>query len=64
MTSIIKATRDSIRSAHDGGVGNWILKEWVIDGSSDNTFWIELDRRTNNSELNGRNLIVTFTLNR
>jgi hypothetical protein len=37
MTSRITPTHHLVRSAHDGGVGNWLLKEWVIDGSSDGT---------------------------
>jgi hypothetical protein len=35
-------------------------KSWVLEGSSDNQNWIELDRRFNNDQLNGALLSATF----
>jgi hypothetical protein len=63
MTSTIRPTHYSIRSASSSSIDNWNLKDWVIEGSIDGTSWIELDKRTNDGQLNGRNLIATFTLN-
>jgi hypothetical protein len=34
----------------------------VIEGSIDGSNWIEIDRRDNNNELNGKNLSRQFTI--
>jgi hypothetical protein len=36
------------------------LRSWVIEGSEDNSNWMELDRRENDSGLNGPSLVCSF----
>jgi hypothetical protein len=50
----------AIRSQFDTGKGYYHPKSWVIEGSIDGSSWTELDSRSNNSELNGQNLIGTW----
>jgi hypothetical protein len=49
---------------HDSPRDSAHLKSWVIDGSIDGMNWIELDRRTNNSHLNGSHLIRSFSISK
>jgi hypothetical protein len=58
----IRPTHYTIRSKYNGSVGSAHLKSWVIEQSVDGTTWIEVDRRQNNSELNGPNRIATFEI--
>jgi hypothetical protein len=52
----------TLRSALDGCVDNYNPKNWVIDGSTDGNSWITLDRRDNNSDINGADFKKTFTI--
>ena len=36
------------------------LKNWKIEGSTDNKKWDTLDEKANCSDLNGRNIVHTF----
>jgi hypothetical protein len=63
-TMTIKPTYCSIRSYYAGYPGHCNAKNWVIDGSRDGRSWIELDRRDNNSELNGRKPTRRFPISR
>jgi hypothetical protein len=59
----IKLTHYSIRSygiRHLSGHS----KSWVIEGSVNGRLWIELDRRENDTELNGVKPIQTFSVSR
>jgi hypothetical protein len=56
----IKPTHYTIRSACDGYVDYSNLKSWVIEVSDDGREWTEIDRRENNNELNAKNVIKTF----
>ena len=58
-------THYTIRSHPDGGRGlaGWHnLRSWVIEGSNDETTWVVLDSRENNSELDGQNAMDNFTI--
>jgi hypothetical protein len=59
----IRPTHYSIQ-AYDDGSGGRNLRDWVVEGSDDGNGWRELDRRTNNSELNGANFIRTFSVSK
>lgn len=39
------------------------LKNWILEGSTDNKTWHTLDEKTNFSELNGNNYVHTFHIN-
>jgi hypothetical protein len=60
--SRIKPTHYSIRSRYDGNPGNYNLRSWVIEGSIDGSNWVEIDRRDNNNELNGKNISRQFAI--
>ena len=45
-----------------GANGFFHLKNWVIEGSNDNNSWTEIDKKENNSDLNGHNLAHYFPL--
>lgn len=51
---IIRSINDKKDSFHP--------KSWVVEGSNDNMDWDVLDQQTNNSSLNGRNLISPFKI--
>ena len=58
-------TEYTIRSHPNGGRGlaGWNnLRSWVIEGSNDDTTWVVLDSRENNSELDGQNAMCTFAI--
>jgi hypothetical protein len=40
--------------------GNQHLRNWVLEGSCDGRSWVELDRRSNNTDLNDRSAVRTF----
>jgi hypothetical protein len=42
------------------GIGH--LKSWVLEGSNDGLSWTELDRQTNNDNLNGPNAFYRFSI--
>jgi hypothetical protein len=44
----------------DNDAGTARPKSWVLEGCDDGEHWIELDRRSNNNQLNGRLLVATF----
>jgi hypothetical protein len=56
----VRPTHYTIRSACDGYVNYSNLKSWVIEVSDDGRNWTEIDRRMNNSDLNDRNVIQTY----
>jgi hypothetical protein len=60
--SRIKPTHYSIRSRYDSAPGRNNLRSWVIEGSIDGSNWIEIDRRDNNNELNGKNISGQFAI--
>jgi hypothetical protein len=37
-------------------------RNWVLEGSTDGSVWVELDRRANNGQLNGAQLTATFAI--
>ena len=55
----IQITCYSLKSDGRGQNGNH-LKSWVVEVSNDHQKWDEIDKRENNSILNGANLIGTF----
>jgi hypothetical protein len=60
----IKLTHYSIRSRHNGNTNDYHPKSWVIEISKDCSVWEEIDRRENDSSLNGRNLTHLFKVSR
>jgi hypothetical protein len=40
------------------------LMSWAVEGSDDGTSWTEIDRRENNSDLNGERALKTFAISR
>lgn len=51
----------SLQSQGDGP-GGLHPRSWVIEVSDDNLLWTEIDRRTNNNDLNGQNLTQNFKI--
>jgi hypothetical protein len=60
----IVPTHYSIRSEYNGKVDDCNLKSWLVEVSMDGQQWTEIDRRENNSELNGRDITRTFNVSR
>ena len=58
----IVPTGYSIRSWSGRGPGSMHLKSWVIEVSKDGSQWTLVDRRVNNSDLNGRSLTQNFKI--
>jgi hypothetical protein len=56
----MELTHYSIRSCYNGVVGGTNLKNWVVETSGNGEDWVEIDRREDNDELDGPNLIATF----
>jgi hypothetical protein len=52
----------TLRSSSNSTVNNYNPQHWVIEGSLDRDSWIILDRRENNSDINGANLKGVFSL--
>jgi hypothetical protein len=59
----IKPTHYTIRTVNVGQGGNH-LKNWVIEGSTDGTSWVEIDRHENNTDLNSTLAVKTFTISK
>jgi hypothetical protein len=59
----IKPTHYTIRT-QCAGPNKCHLKNWVIEGSTDGTLWVEIDRRENNSDLNNSKAIQTFSVSK
>ena len=58
---LIQLTNYSIKSSSQGGDRNWAhLRNWVVEVSNDGQNWTEVDRHTNDSTLNGRNITAAF----
>jgi hypothetical protein len=38
------------------------LQSWTVEGSDDGASWTEIDRRENNSDLNGERAVKTFAV--
>jgi hypothetical protein len=58
----IKPTAYSIRSYHGSQANGRHPKSWAIEVSLDGSRWTEIDRRENNSDLNGASLVNTFSV--
>jgi hypothetical protein len=58
----IQPSHYSIRTYTGDGPGGRHLQDWVLEGSLDGGNWHELDRRSNNSDLNTGDVIRTFTI--
>jgi hypothetical protein len=54
-------TRYSIQT-HNSPADHCHLKSWVVEGSIDGLRWTELDRETNNDDLNGSLAIQLFSI--
>jgi hypothetical protein len=50
--------------AHRNTLGSSHLKSWVIEGSMYGLRWTELDRETNNNDLNGSLMIHSFSISK
>jgi hypothetical protein len=59
----VSPTQYSIQ-AHGSPRNGSHLRSWVLEGSIDGSSWTELDRRTNNDDLNGANLIQAFSISK
>jgi hypothetical protein len=57
----IRPTHYSIRMS-SAAPNAYHLKNWVIEGSVDGNLWLEIDRRENNTDLNGSHAIKTFNI--
>jgi hypothetical protein len=57
----VRVTHYSLRS-FDCDAGKSHPKSWVLEGCDDGEHWIELDRRSDNDQLNGRLLVATFDI--
>jgi hypothetical protein len=55
----VRVTHYSLRS-FDCNAGKSHPKSWVLEGCDDGEHWIELDRRSDNNQLNGLLLVATF----
>jgi hypothetical protein len=61
----ISPTHYALRSRTDYDKNDHHLKSWVIEVTNDRSnvnSWIEIDRRSNNEDLNGRGIIQTFVI--
>ena len=56
-------TSYSVGSIGDG-LGGLHLKSWVIEGSNHGSPWMEIDRRDDNSDLNGFRVIRNFEISK
>jgi hypothetical protein len=59
-TGTINLTGYSIRSQYDCGQGGFHLRHWVIETSMDGNEWTIVDARTDNHELNQKNVTIWF----
>jgi hypothetical protein len=62
-SQLISPTHYAIRTRPNYGAGDRHLKSWVIEVTNDRSkenSWIEIDRRENNHDLNGRGVVQTF----
>jgi hypothetical protein len=64
QSRVVEPTHYSIRSYVDGSVGNWNPKSWVVELSGDGQSWTPIDRRENNSDLNGAGLVKVFEVSK
>jgi hypothetical protein len=58
----VRPTGYVIRSCWNGYTGSENLKSWVIEISDDGTKWTEIDRRENNDDLDGQNIVYPFSI--
>jgi uncharacterized coiled-coil protein SlyX len=56
----VKITHYTIRSRFDGFKGSNNPKSWIVLVSTDGKSWTEIDRRSENDELNAKNAAVVF----
>ena len=49
-------------NSSEAATGEWNLKSWVIEVSTNGSNWIEIDRRENNFDLNSPNAFKNFTV--
>jgi hypothetical protein len=61
MNMKVTPTHYTLRSYIDGMEDRANPKSWIIEVSNDKEKWIEIDRQTKNRELNGSNLIRSFS---
>ena len=52
----------TIRTVAGWGINHVHPKNWVIEGSEDNNSWLILDNQSNNSQLNGPDVVHTFKI--
>jgi hypothetical protein len=64
MEKKVSPTHYSIRSKAAGGSSWANLKNWVVEVSDNGNDWIEIDRQTNNSKLDGKGAIAVFQASR
>jgi hypothetical protein len=57
----VHPTAYAIRSCWDGYKDSENLKSWVVEISDDGTQWTEIDRRENNNDVNGQNIVCIFS---
>jgi hypothetical protein len=60
-SSHIEATHYSIRT-HGGASGSSHLRFWILEGRNADEEWIVLDKRNDDSQLNGKGRLVTFEI--
>jgi hypothetical protein len=56
----VQITHYSIRSRFDGFKGSNNLKDWVVEASLDGSEWTVIDSKTDNGELDNRNVTATW----
>jgi hypothetical protein len=58
----LKPNAYAIRSSYCGFKGGGNPKSWVIETSMDGEIWREIDRRMDSNELNGKNLVQGYAI--
>jgi hypothetical protein len=58
----VRLTHYAIRSRYNGGSDDAYLQSWVVECSLHRNTWTRVDRRENNSQLRGRDVVGLFDL--
>jgi hypothetical protein len=58
----VLAKQYAIRSTSEGAKGHHHLKSWVVEVSEDGEEWVEVDRRVDDQNLNGRAAVAVFVI--
>jgi hypothetical protein len=58
----VRITHYTLRSRFDGWINSNNPKSWVIEISLDGQGWTEIDRKEDNGDLNGTNLVKSYEL--